>query len=152
MELSEPGAQPQDEPAFSGFTAHAQEDQEFTITSAEFVSIRFTDIANNSTAIRATDVTLGLRRLPAGFNIAVHHSGLEWRTENKISSVNEDAVEWTGPIPMCDSHFPTGADLIVFAVRQPCRLLFVLRVFCEMEAEATPGAISFEPLTAALPL
>ena len=39
VELSEPGAQPQDEPAFSDFATHAQEDQEFTITSAEFVSL-----------------------------------------------------------------------------------------------------------------
>ena len=50
--------------------------------------------------VRATDIALGLRRLPAGFHTVVHHSGLEWRTENKPSSVNDDVVEWNGPIPM----------------------------------------------------
>ncbi|KAF8125437.1 TPR-like protein [Boletus edulis] len=50
------------------------------------------------TSIRATGVALGLRRLPAGFYIVVHHSGLEWRTENKRSSVKDDGVEWSGPI------------------------------------------------------
>ncbi|KAN0086177.1 hypothetical protein V8E55_007311, partial [Tylopilus felleus] len=51
-------------------------------------------------AIRATDVALGLRRLPAGFYIVLHHGGLECRTENKSSSVNDDLVEWSGPIPI----------------------------------------------------
>ena len=50
--------------------------------------------------IRATDVALGLRRLPSGFHAVVHHSGLKWRSENKRSSVNDDIVEWSGPIPM----------------------------------------------------
>ncbi|KAI9574286.1 TPR-like protein [Boletus coccyginus] len=52
------------------------------------------------TSIRATDVALGLRRVPAGFYIVVHHSGLEWRTENKRSSVSHDVVQWNGPIPI----------------------------------------------------
>ncbi|KAF8132587.1 CHAT domain-containing protein [Boletus edulis] len=52
------------------------------------------------TSIRATGVALGLRRLPAGFYTVVHHSGLEWRTENKCSSVKDDVVEWSGPIPI----------------------------------------------------
>jgi hypothetical protein len=50
--------------------------------------------------IRADDVALGLRRVPSGFYAVVHHSGLEWRTENKRTSVNDDVVEWDGPIPM----------------------------------------------------
>ncbi|KAF8133237.1 TPR-like protein [Boletus edulis] len=52
------------------------------------------------TSIRATGVALGLRRLPAGFYTVVHHTGLEWRTENKCSSVGDDVVEWSGPIPL----------------------------------------------------
>ncbi|KAG6373736.1 hypothetical protein JVT61DRAFT_5876 [Boletus reticuloceps] len=52
------------------------------------------------TSIRATNVTVGLRRLPAGFYTVVHHSGLEWRSENKRSSVNDGVVEWSGPIPI----------------------------------------------------
>ena len=50
--------------------------------------------------IRATDVALGLKRLPAGFHTVVHYSGLKWRTENKRSSVNDDVVEWSELIPM----------------------------------------------------
>ena len=57
-------------------------------------------IANGKLGIRAADVVLGLERLPAGFYIVVQHSGLEWRTENKHSSVNNDVVEWGGAIPM----------------------------------------------------
>ncbi|KAF8436583.1 CHAT domain-containing protein [Boletus edulis BED1] len=52
------------------------------------------------TNIRATDVVLGLRRFPASFYTVVRHSGLEWRTENKLSSVQDDAVEWNNPLPM----------------------------------------------------
>ncbi|KAF8422367.1 hypothetical protein L210DRAFT_952099 [Boletus edulis BED1] len=52
------------------------------------------------TSIRVTDVALGLRRLPVGFYAVVHHSGLEWRTENKPSSMNDDVVEWDGSIPI----------------------------------------------------
>ncbi|KAG6371208.1 hypothetical protein JVT61DRAFT_9832 [Boletus reticuloceps] len=52
------------------------------------------------TSIRATRVAIGLRRFPAGFYTTVHHSGLEWKTENKCSSVKDDVVEWSGPIPI----------------------------------------------------
>ena len=57
-------------------------------------------VINDKVGIRAADVALGLGRIPAGFYIVVHHSGLEWRTENTHSSVNNDVVEWGGPIPM----------------------------------------------------
>ncbi|KAF8129530.1 TPR-like protein [Boletus edulis] len=60
------------------------------------------------TSIRATGVALGLRRLPAGFYAVVLHSGLEWRTENKCSSVKDDVVEWSGPIPI-----PSGPSATV---------------------------------------
>ncbi|KAF8127667.1 hypothetical protein EV363DRAFT_1401026 [Boletus edulis] len=46
------------------------------------------------------DVVLGLRRVPAGFYTVVCHSGLEWRTENKCSSVKDDVIEWSRPIPL----------------------------------------------------
>ena len=67
---------------------------------------QFAKIANGN-VIQVTDVALGLRRVPAGFYTVVHHSGLEWRTENRRSSVNDDVVEWTGPIPMRVSPSPT---------------------------------------------
>ena len=57
-------------------------------------------IANDKEGIRATDVALGLGRVPAGFYTVVHHSGLEWRTENKCSSVNDDIADWAELIPM----------------------------------------------------
>ena len=60
----------------------------------------FAKMANDKVGIQATDVALGLRRVPSGFYTMVHHSGLEWSTENKPSSVNDDVVEWNGPIPM----------------------------------------------------
>jgi len=63
-------------------------------------STRLAKIANDRVGIRATDVALGLRRLPAGFYTVVHHSGLEWKTEVKRSSVDHDIVEWNGSIPM----------------------------------------------------
>ena len=47
-------------------------------------------MANNKVGIRATNVALGFGRVPAGFHTMVHHSGLERKTENKRSSVNDD--------------------------------------------------------------
>ncbi|KAG6373826.1 hypothetical protein JVT61DRAFT_5973 [Boletus reticuloceps] len=38
----------------------------------------------------------------------VHHSGLEWRTENKRSSVNDDVVGWSGQIVL-----PSDSSTIV---------------------------------------
>ena len=76
------------------------EDEETIVTSMKLVSLHFPKIANDKIGIKATDVACGLRRLPAGFYIAVHHSGLEWRTENKRSSVGNDVVEWSAPLPM----------------------------------------------------
>ena len=70
------------------------------ITGTKLVSPHLANIADDSIAIRATDVALGLRRLPAGFYIALYYNGLEWRTECKPSSVNNDVVEWSGSIPM----------------------------------------------------
>ena len=97
-----PGGHPEDVPFISSSAAHTDEIEEIVITSMKFMSLRLLEIANVKVGIRATDVALGLRRIPAGFYTIVHHSasGLEWRTENKRSSVNHDVVEWSGPIPM----------------------------------------------------
>ena len=57
-------------------------------------------IANDKLAIRATDVAVGLDRIPAGFYVAVRHSGSEWRTANVPVSVNNDTIKWAGPIPL----------------------------------------------------
>lgn len=85
----------------SGLATHTDEDEEMIITSAKFLPLRgLTKIANDKVGIRAADVAVGLRRIPAGFYIAVQHSGREWRTENKSVSVNHDVIEWEGSIPM----------------------------------------------------
>ncbi|KAG6371186.1 hypothetical protein JVT61DRAFT_9808 [Boletus reticuloceps] len=78
---------------------HTDDSGETIITSAKFILTWLPKYANVKIDIRATNVALGLRRLPAGFYTVVHHSGLEWRTENMPSSVNGD-VEWNGPIPI----------------------------------------------------
>ena len=65
-----------------------------------YSSTQFTKIANGKVGIWAADVTVGLRRIPAGFYAAVQHSGREWWTENKPVSANNDVVEWDGSIPM----------------------------------------------------
>ena len=58
------------------------------------------NITNDKAGLRAENVALGLGRIPAGFYVVVQHSGLEWRTENKHSLVNNNVVEWGGPIPL----------------------------------------------------
>lgn len=57
-------------------------------------------MANDNVGIRVTDIALGLGRFPAGFYTSVHHRGLEWRTEIKSLSVDNDDLEWGGSIPM----------------------------------------------------
>ncbi|KAG0693125.1 CHAT domain-containing protein [Suillus ampliporus] len=46
------------------------------------------------TSILATDLSLGLRRVPAGFYVTVQADGTEWRTSNKPVHVDQVAVEW----------------------------------------------------------
>ena len=84
----------------SDTSIHTDEDKELMITSTKLIPLQFANNINNNVGIRATDVTLGLQGIPAGFYVAIHHSGLEWRTENKPLSVNHDIVDWNGPIPM----------------------------------------------------
>ncbi|KAG2746598.1 hypothetical protein P692DRAFT_20739020 [Suillus brevipes Sb2] len=47
-----------------------------------------------SKAIRATDLTLGLRRIPAGFHVAVKADGAEFWTSNKPVHVDQAVIEW----------------------------------------------------------
>ncbi|KAI9567762.1 CHAT domain-containing protein [Boletus coccyginus] len=83
QETSGSGDQPQDVSSSSGAATHTDQIEEMVITS-----------------IRATDVALGLRRVPAGFYAVVCHSGLEWRTETKCSSMDIDVIEWNVSIPI----------------------------------------------------
>ncbi|KAG1772218.1 hypothetical protein EV702DRAFT_1281460 [Suillus placidus] len=50
------------------------------------------------TAIRATDLTLGLRRIPTGFHVVVKADGAECPTSNKPVYVDQAVVEWNEPI------------------------------------------------------
>ena len=77
-----------------------EENEETVITSMTPHTVCKKKALNDNLDIRATDVTLGLRRVPAGFHTVVHHSGLEWRTESRSSPVNNDVIDWSGPIPM----------------------------------------------------
>ena len=86
--------------SFSGSKMHMDENEELIITSIKHISLPSAKIAHDKVGIRATDIALGLRRIPSGFHTMVYHSGLKWRTKNKCSSVNDDVVEWSGPIPM----------------------------------------------------
>ncbi|KAF8552263.1 hypothetical protein OG21DRAFT_1486344 [Imleria badia] len=90
-------------PPSSGSVTHTGENEE-----------TFAKITNDEVGIRAKDVALGLRRLPAGFYTVVQHSGREWRTENKGSSVDDDVVEWAEPIPI-PSDISTTVYIKVYA-------------------------------------
>ncbi|KAF8132583.1 CHAT domain-containing protein [Boletus edulis] len=87
-------------------------------TGQEFQGKEETSAHTFITSIRATGVTLGLRRFPAGFYTIVHHSGLQWRTENKRSSVKDDVVEWNGPIPIPSDPSATVSAKIDNHVKQ----------------------------------
>ena len=84
-------------PSSFGSAIHAN-DEEIVVTSMSLIQL--VKMANFWLGIRATGVTTGLRRIPAGFYAAVQHDGLEWRTTNKPVLVNNDVVQWDGQIPM----------------------------------------------------
>ncbi|KAG2751843.1 hypothetical protein P692DRAFT_201853098 [Suillus brevipes Sb2] len=55
------------------------------------------------TAIRATNLTLGLRRIPVSFHVAVQADGAEFRTSNKPVHVDQAILEWNECILLpCD--------------------------------------------------
>jgi len=45
-------------------------------------------------AILATGLTLGLRRIPAGFYVEVQANDIKWQTANKPVHVDLDVLEW----------------------------------------------------------
>lgn len=81
-----------------GYNRHGRERTNRYRYTSHF-STRFTKIANDKAGFKVTDVAHGLGRFPSGLYTVVCHSSLEWRTENKPSSVNNGVVEWTGSIP-----------------------------------------------------
>ncbi|KAG1730805.1 uncharacterized protein EDB91DRAFT_740853 [Suillus paluster] len=52
------------------------------------------------TSIRATDVSLGLRRIPVGFHVTVQADGAKWQTTNKVVHIDQAVVEWNERIPL----------------------------------------------------
>ncbi|KAG1724866.1 CHAT domain-containing protein [Suillus lakei] len=64
---------------------HPQDPEETHLSGVQQVVI---------TSIRATDLTLGLRRIPAGFHVAVKADGAEYQTSNKPVDVDQVIVEW----------------------------------------------------------
>ncbi|KAG1732665.1 uncharacterized protein EDB91DRAFT_666621 [Suillus paluster] len=46
------------------------------------------------TSILAADLTLGLRRIPAGFYVTVEANGTTWQTSNKPVHVDQVVIEW----------------------------------------------------------
>ncbi|KAG1727707.1 CHAT domain-containing protein [Suillus lakei] len=56
------------------------------------------------TAIRATDLAFGLRRIPAGFHVVVKTDVAEYQTSNKPVHVDEAVIEWNERILLpCES-------------------------------------------------
>ena len=45
-------------------------------------------------AILATGLTLGLRRIPAGFYVQVQADDVQWQTTNEPVLIGQDALEW----------------------------------------------------------
>ncbi|KAG2137132.1 uncharacterized protein EDB93DRAFT_768142 [Suillus bovinus] len=64
---------------------HTQESGEIRLSGVQQVII---------TGIRATDLTLGLRRIPAGFHTVVKTDGAEYQTSNKSVDVDQAVLEW----------------------------------------------------------
>ncbi|KAF8436548.1 CHAT domain-containing protein [Boletus edulis BED1] len=106
VEKSGPENQPQDRPSLSDFPQEQEgrhnldsknQPHDACVSGSEMHTEGNEEMV--ITSIRVTDIALGLRRLPASFYVVVHHSGREWRTENKSSLVNSGVVEWGEPIP-----------------------------------------------------
>ncbi|KAF8132497.1 hypothetical protein EV363DRAFT_1476739 [Boletus edulis] len=123
VNTSEHEDKPQDDPSFPSSAPqqeeegnHAPVDQPQDESSSS--SSPVTDMGEENeiviTNIQAKEPALGLRRLPACFYTLVHHSGHEWRTENKRSSVSDDVVKWRGPIPLPSDRSAT-INLEVYA-------------------------------------
>ena len=84
QELEETPAAGQDGSSSSDTSIHTDENEELMITSTKLIPLWFANNIDNNIGIRATDVALGLRGIPTGFYAAIHHSGLEWRTDIRL--------------------------------------------------------------------
>ncbi|KAG2139978.1 CHAT domain-containing protein [Suillus cothurnatus] len=79
----------------SSYPGHTQDSGEIRLSAVQQVII---------TAIRATDLTLGLLRIPAGFHVVVKTDGAESQTSNKPVHLDQAVVEWSESILLpCDT-------------------------------------------------
>ncbi|KIK39486.1 hypothetical protein CY34DRAFT_769165 [Suillus luteus UH-Slu-Lm8-n1] len=83
---SRPQKEDNEEPSYPG---RAQDPREIHLGEVQQVVI---------TAIRAADLTLGLRWIPAGFHVIVKADSAEFQTSNKPVHVDQAGVEWNEPI------------------------------------------------------
>ncbi|KAG1852963.1 hypothetical protein C8R48DRAFT_676024 [Suillus tomentosus] len=60
------------------------------------------------TAIHATDLTLGLQWIPAGFHAVVKVDGAEYQTSNKAVNIDQVVVEWHEHILLVYASFELG--------------------------------------------
>ncbi|KAG1741307.1 TPR-like protein [Suillus lakei] len=94
------------------------------------------------TTIRATDLTLGLRRIPAGFHVVVKADSAECQTSNKPVHVDQAVVEWNERILLPCEPSSKVRVVIIFQPKQqevasPCTSLFMTveqRLFDENDA------------------
>ncbi|KAG1724849.1 CHAT domain-containing protein [Suillus lakei] len=63
------------------------------------------------TAIHATDLTLGLRRIPSGFHVVVNADGAKCQTSNKTVHIDQAVVEWNDRILFVYASFELGPML-----------------------------------------
>ncbi|KAG1847373.1 hypothetical protein F4604DRAFT_1935885 [Suillus subluteus] len=65
------------------------------------------------TAIRATDLTLGLLHIPAGFHVLVKTNSAECQMSNKPVHIDQTVIKWTEPILLyvvLNLIFPAGIE------------------------------------------
>ncbi|KAG1778190.1 CHAT domain-containing protein [Suillus placidus] len=58
------------------------------------IYLRSASIDDFPQAIRAADLALGLRRIPAGFHVVVKADGAEYQTSNRSVHIDQAVVEW----------------------------------------------------------
>ncbi|KAG1834334.1 hypothetical protein DFJ58DRAFT_735825 [Suillus subalutaceus] len=89
------------------------------------------------TAIHATDLTLGLQCIPAGFHAVIKTDGAECQTSNKPVHVDQAVVKWTEPILLYvvpDLIFPARIE----KDSRPCDLSSKVRVSVYASFELGP--------------
>ncbi|KAG1842607.1 hypothetical protein F4604DRAFT_1938670 [Suillus subluteus] len=73
----------------SSYPEHTQDPKEIHLNAVHQVVI---------TTIHATDLTLGLRRIPAGFRVVIKTDSAECQTSNNPVHVDQAVIKWTEPI------------------------------------------------------